>query len=140
MANASVLTQGIGARSANEPDTVVGLPPPSSVPAALVVLSGMAAGAVTGALAGPGGMIAGAVIGSAIGAASSIALDADQVERDIKDEGLDRDIGVIDGHIGEASPDQPASVRGTFSAASMGLAHESQVPPSDGPIQNVDED
>jgi hypothetical protein len=138
MMKASVLKRGIAGIPTDEP--VAGLPPPSSLPAALEVLIGMAAGAVTGAMAGPPGMIIGALLGSTVGAAASIALDADQVDRDIKNEELDRDIGVIGGNIGEARPGQPPAVRGTFSAASMGLAMESDVPPTEGPIQNVDED
>lgn len=100
----------------------------------------MAAGAVAGAMAGPPGIIAGALLGSAIGAAASIALDAHHVEQSRKEETLDEDIGVFGGDIGAAQPNQPPAKRGTFSAASMGLAKESDVPPTEGPIQNVDEE
>lgn len=99
----------------------------------------MAAGAATGAIAGPPGMLAGAVIGSALGAAAGIALDAQKVDEAHQDEELDREIGVVGGHIGEAPPNQPRPVRGTFSAASMGVATGAEVPPSEGPIPNVDE-
>jgi hypothetical protein len=85
-------------------------------------------------------MIAGAVLGSAMGAAASIALDAQNVDEAREDEALDRDIGVLDNNIGEASPNQPRSTRGTFSAASMGLANGADVPPSEGPIPNGDPD
>ena len=124
----------------DEVDTVAGLPPPSSAPAALEVFSGMAAGAVAGAIAGPPGIIAGALLGSAVGAAASIALDAHHVEERRKEEALDEEIGVIGGDIGAAPPNQPPAKRGAFSAASMGLAKESDVPPTEGPIQNVDEE
>ncbi|HZF51079.1 MAG TPA: hypothetical protein VE093_20615 [Polyangiaceae bacterium] len=118
-------------------ETAAGVPPPSSATVALEVLAGMAAGAVTGAIAGPPGMIAGAVLGSAMGAAAGIALDAQNLEESRKDEELDRDIGVVDGNIGEASPNQPPITRGTFSAASMGVANEVAVSPAEGPIPNV---
>lgn len=97
----------------------------------------MAAGAVTGAIAGPPGMIAGAVLGSAMGAAAGIALDAQNLEESRKDEELDRDIGVVDGNIGEAAPNHPPVTRGTLSDASMGVANEVAVPPAEGPIPNV---
>ena len=93
-----------------------------------------------GAIAGPPGMIAGAVLGSAMGAAASIALDAQSVDDRYNDEELDRAIGVLDGNIGEASPNQPPATRGTFSTASMGLGNEAGMPPSEGPIPNVDPD
>ncbi len=118
-------------------ETAAGVPPPSSATVALEVIAGMAAGAITGAIAGPPGMIAGAVLGSAMGAAAGIALDAQNLEESRKDEELDRDIGVVGGTIGEASPNQPPITRGTFSAASMGVANEVTVPPAEGPIPNV---
>jgi hypothetical protein len=123
-----------------EDDIAHGVPPPSSAPAAAGVLAGMAAGAAMGAMAGPPGLIAGAVIGSAIGAAASIALDAQDAENHQKDEALDRDIGVIDGDLGAAPPNQPPVTRGAFSAASMGVSRGPQVEPSEGPIPSVDEE
>lgn len=122
-----------------EDQTTKGVPPPSSAPIAAGVLSGMAAGAAVGAIAGPPGILAGAVIGSAIGAAASIALDVQSVEDMRNDEALDREIGVIDGHLGEAPPNQPPAVRGTFSAASMGVSSAPAIGPSDGPIPSVEE-
>lgn len=120
-------------------ETAAGVPAPSSAPFALEVLAGMAAGAATGAIAGPPGMIAGALIGSAVGAAASIALDAQDTEESRTNEELDREIGVIDGSLGAAPPNQPPAVRGTFSVAAMGLSNEAEVPPTEGPIPNVDE-
>ena len=104
------------------------------------VLSGMAAGAAFGAMAGPAGVLAGAVIGSAVGAAASIALDVQSVEDGQNDEALDREIGVIDGNLGEAPPNQPPAVRGTFSAASMGISSGSHIAPSEGPIPSAEEE
>lgn len=102
------------------------------------VLSGMAAGAVAGSIAGPPGLITGALLGSAVGAIASIALGAHEVENLQRDEELDQDIGVINGDIGEARPDQPPTVIGAFSAATMGMGGGSEMPPSEGPIQNVE--
>jgi hypothetical protein len=123
----------------NDLETAAGVPPPSSAPFALETLAGMAAGAAIGAMAGPPGMIAGAVLGSAMGAAASIALDAQSAEETRSDEALDEEIGVFGGNIGEAAPNQPPATRGTFSVAAMGLSNEADVPPTEGPIPNVDE-
>lgn len=121
-------------------EEVDGLKAPSGAPAALEVLSGMAAGAAIGALAGPPGMLAGAVIGSAIGAAASMALDAQREEERAKDEELDETIGVIGGNIGEASPNQPPAKIGAFSVAAMGAGSAGEGEDSDGPVQNLDSD
>lgn len=137
--NAAVNADKNTTKNALGQETAAGVPAPSSAPFALEVLAGMAAGAATGAIAGPPGMIAGALLGSAVGAAASIALDAQNAEETQTNEQLDRDIGVIDGSIGGASPNQPPITRGTFSAAAMGLSNQVEVPPTEGPIPNVDE-
>ncbi len=126
--------------ASSELEEVDGLQAPSGAPAALEVLSGMAAGAALGALAGPPGMLAGAVIGSAIGAAASMALDAQREEESQHEEELDEAIGVIGGNIGEASPNQPPAKIGAFSVASMGAGTSGEGEDTDGPMQNVDSD
>lgn len=102
------------------------------------MLSGMAAGAAAGSIAGPPGLIVGALLGSAVGAIASIALDAQEAEDLQRDEELDRDIGVINGDIGEARSDQPPTVIGAFSAAAVGIGRGDEIPPSEGPIRNVE--
>lgn len=95
--------------------------PEASVrPEALGVMSGMAAGAATGALAGPPGMVAGAVLGTALGAVAGVLWREREEEDRAVDERLDKDIGVIDGSLGEASRNQPSTRIGAFSAAAMG--------------------
>ena len=95
--------------------------PEASVrPEALGVMTGMAAGAATGALAGPPGMIAGAVLGTALGAVAGALWREREEEDRAFDEKLDKEIGVIDGKIGEAPPDLPPARIGAFSAAAMG--------------------
>lgn len=119
---------------------VHGLKAHSGAPAALEVLSGMAAGAAVGAFAGPPGMIAGAVIGSAIGVAASLALDAQREEERVHEEDLDEAIGVIGGNLGEASPNQPPPKVGAFSVAAMGAGSSGEGEDTDGPMQNLDSD
>ncbi len=99
---------------------------------------GVVTGAGLGALAGgPPGAIAGAVIGAAIGAASGWAADEDVADKAEIDEGLDKEIGVTQGSIGAANPQQPPLRVGAFSAASSGAGGEAgpRTPmDADGPI------
>jgi hypothetical protein len=106
---------------------------------ALEALVGAAAGAATGLLAGPPGILAGAVIGGVVGASAATALhrDHDRAEHDAE---LDRDIGIIGGNLGEASPDAPASTLGVFHAASLGIATSTGVEPAEGLIQSIEEE
>jgi hypothetical protein len=106
---------------------------------AVETLVAAAAGATTGVLAGPPGIVAGAVIGGAIGAATGLALHREHVAQGVKDEQLDRDIGVIGGNIGEAPPDAPKSERGVFHAAAMGVGSGPVSTPSEGIMQSVDD-
>ncbi len=112
---------------------------PSAGEIAVEALVGAAAGATTGILAGPPGMVAGAVIGSVVGAVAGVALHQDHVRLDAKEAQLDRDIGVIGGNLGEASPDAPKAERGAFHVASVGMA-TAMTTPSEGPMQNLDDD
>jgi hypothetical protein len=102
-------------------------------------LAGAAAGAAAGALAGPPGMAIGAILGGAIGAAAGEVAHLEHAEEARADEQLDRDIGVIGGDIGAAPPDQPPG-RGVFHAASMGVSTGHTPTPSEGPIQDIEED
>jgi hypothetical protein len=102
---------------------------------------GAVGGAVTGMLGGPPGMVAGAVIGGAIGAAAGVTLHREHVRHEAEDAQLDRDIGVYGGDIGAAPPDAPKSQRGVFHAASMGVGGTGGgTEPSEGPMQNVDQE
>ena len=104
-------------------------------PIALDAAAGAAAGALAGTLAGPVGMAIGAVIGGFVGGAAGVAVESGDQEKSAHDKQLDRDIGVSDGNLGEARPDQPPS-RGRFHAASLGV-NDAEAESSDGPIQNV---
>jgi hypothetical protein len=105
---------------------------------AVDTLAGAAAGAAMGAIAGPPGVVAGAVIGGAIGTAAAAALHADRLRHERREQQLDADIGVIGGHIGEASPDAPRSQRGIFHATSLGVSEGDGGVPAEGPMQNLD--
>ncbi len=103
-------------------------------------IAGAAAGAAAGALAGLPGAIVGAVIGGAIGAAAAAALHVGQMEKDRREEARDRTMGVIGGHIGEASPDAPPVTQGRFHLETLGLGGAVRtVEPAEGPIQSIDE-
>lgn len=95
-------------------------PEPAVRPEALGVMTGMAAGAATGALAGPPGIVAGAVLGTALGAVAGALWREREEEDRAFEEKLDKDIGIIDGKIGEAPPNLPPAKIGAFSAAAMG--------------------
>ena len=84
-------------------------------------LAGATAGATMGVLAGPPGIIAGALVGGAIGAAAAAALHIGQLERDLHDADLDREIGVYGGSIGDALAAPQPSRLGRLHAASLGI-------------------
>lgn len=107
-----------------------------AAPVALDAAAGAAAGAIAGTLAGPIGMAIGAVIGGFVGGAAGVAVESADQEQSLRDEQLDREIGVSGGNLGEASPDQPPS-HGRFRAAALGTS-DGEPAPSNGPIQNVD--
>lgn len=101
-------------------------------------LSGAMAGAAIGAIAGPVGAIAGGIVGTAIGAIAGQTLDENNTEISEHDQQLDRDIGVTEGDLGAASPDQPPARRGVYSAASAGVSGSGGSAPSEGPMQDLD--
>jgi hypothetical protein len=107
-----------------------------AAPVALDAAAGAAAGAIAGTIAGPIGMAIGAVIGGFVGGAAGVAVETADQEQSLRDEELDREIGVSGGDIGEAKPGQPPS-HGRFQAAALGTS-EGEPTPSNGPIQNVD--
>jgi hypothetical protein len=107
------------------------------IEAAAEILAGAAAGAAVGSIAGPPGVVAGTVIGTLVGAAAEVVLERDRTLAARRDAALDAAIGVIGGHIGEASPHQSSPRRGVFSAASMGISGGG-TEPAEGPMQNVD--
>jgi hypothetical protein len=84
-------------------------------------------------------MVAGAVIGAAMGAVIGHALDKEDERKESHDAELDREIGVTEGDLGAASPDQPAAVVGAYSGASAG-AGEAGSALSEGPMQKPDAD
>jgi phage tail tape-measure protein len=97
---------------------------------AVEALVGAAAGAALGVLGGPPGMVAGAIIGGAVAGAAGEALHDQNIEKERADEQLDRDIGVTEGNLGEASPDQPPST-GRFHSGSLGIAADAEPEPGD---------
>ncbi|AUX40372.1 uncharacterized protein SOCE26_017720 [Sorangium cellulosum] len=117
-----------------------GVPPKTSTftKAAAGALAGAAAGAAVGAIAGPPGAVAGSVIGSLVGTVAEVIVARDQRQAAERDAALDEEIGVIGGDLGEASPDQPPTQRGAFSAAAVGGA-DGWPEPAEGPMQNVEQ-
>ncbi len=105
----------------------------------VLAVSGAIAGATTGALAGPPGVVAGAVIGAAFGMAAGKTLENEEGRKNAREEQLDREIGVSEGDLGAAPPNQPAARFGAYSASSTG-AGTSATTPSEGPMQTLDED
>lgn len=106
-----------------------------AAPVALDAAAGAAAGAIAGTIAGPIGMAIGAVIGGLVGGAAGVAVETADQEQSLRNEELDREIGVSGGDIGEASPAQPPS-RGRFQAAALG-GTDAGPESSDRPIQNA---
>lgn len=125
-----------------KPETASELKPAMGPDASVyeMTLAGAVAGAATGAVAGPVGIIAGGVIGTVAGALAGAALSNDDEVHSRKDKKLDEDIGVTKGDLGAASPNQPKSTRGTFSAASSGAGSSGGASPAEGPIQDIDSD
>ncbi len=101
------------------------------------LVSGAIAGAALGAIAGPVGAIAGGLVGTAIGAVAGQTLDEERVIDGEHDMQLDRDIGVTEGDLGAASPNQPPPRRGVYSGASAGVSGAASTS-SEGPLQDLD--
>ena len=104
----------------------------------IVAASGTVAGAVFGTVAGPVGTVAGAILGGVVGAGAGALLEDQSARKHAHEEELDEDIGVYDGTLGAARPDAPPARVGAFSAPSSGGERPSH-PPSEGPIQDLDE-
>jgi hypothetical protein len=102
-------------------------------------VSAALAGAAIGSLAGPPGAIAGGIAGAAIGLVARVAIGWEEQSRRLDDERLDREIGVTEGSIGAASPDQPPARVGAFSGGAMGIAPRTSTP-GEGPMQGLDDD
>jgi hypothetical protein len=100
--------------------------------------TGAIAGAAAGAIAGPAGAIAGGLVGAVAGAAAGAAIADDATRRHAHAAELDREVGVTEGNLGAASPDQPPARVGAYSAGSAGAAGSSATP-CEGPIQEVDD-
>jgi hypothetical protein len=106
----------------------------------VAALSGAVAGATMGAIAGPPGVVAGGAMGAVVGALAGAALERDDLRRTRHDEDLDKEIGVIDGEMGAASPDAPPARVGAYSAASAGVSRPATPAPAEGGIQTLDDD
>ncbi len=104
----------------------------------IVAVSGTVAGAAVGTIAGPIGTFAGAIVGMVLGAATGAMLEEENEREHQHDGKLDTEIGVYDGPMGVAGPDDPPARVGAFSSSSSGAVTPSQQP-SEGPIQDVDE-
>ena len=103
---------------------------------------GAAAGAVAGLIAGPPGAVVGAIVGAVAGVAAGVAVDGPS-ERELRDEELDRIIGVTEGDIGDPGLLHPEPQVGVYAAigstvqSEEGATDERKL--SDGPIENIDD-
>jgi hypothetical protein len=126
-ANLLLLSYDLNAHSAHA-DTVLheweaasSVPPRHMVASeAACVLTGMLVGATVGAVAGPPGIAGGAIAGGVAAGVAMVAAHNASEDLRVRDEYLDREIGVFGGHIGEASPKAPRALIGAFSAAASG--------------------
>lgn len=99
-----------------------------------MALAGTVAGALAGAVAGPVGALAGAALGGIVGALAGGAMDNQGTVDRMRDEALDKTIGVVGGDLGAASPSQPPSRRSFVSPASAGAGGGGGGTLSEGPI------
>jgi hypothetical protein len=102
-------------------------------------VSGAVAGAALGAVAGPPGIVAGGIVGTALGVLAGVGIDNADHAHDRHDRELDDAIGVTKGDLGAASPNAPPARTGAYSAAAAGVS-SSRTTPSEGPMQDIDED
>src|SRR5512143_1433312 len=105
----------------------------------VTALSGAVAGATIGAIAGPPGVVAGGAMGAVVGALAGATLEREELRRTHRDEELDKEIGVIDGQMGAASPDAPPARIGAYSAGSTGVGRPPVPVPAEGVVQSLDD-
>ncbi len=74
-----------------------------------------------------------------MGAVVGHTMDREDRRKSEHEELLDEEIGVMDGDLGAASPDQPPARIGAFSSASAGGDGAAPPAPSEGPMQTPDE-
>ena len=97
-------------------------------------MAGAVVGASTGAFAGPVGALAGGVVGVVAGAVAGAVLSDNAVREDARTSEVDREIGVIDGDLGEPSLRHPPdSAEAYFAATTQGVRKERATP-----VQQVD--
>jgi len=78
-------------------------------------------------------MVVGGALGGVASALATAVIENEEHAKSVREEELDKEIGVIDGEMGAASPDAPPAIIGAFSAASAGASRPSR-PPSEGTI------
>jgi len=117
-----------------------GVPVPwAGAPAACGAVLGALGGIALGVLLGPAGILVGGLLGAIGGAGIGDALGKIQEHRTIHEELVDEELGVIDGNVGVASPDQPPAWIGAYSAGSAGVARGPfDITPDSGPIPKAD--
>jgi hypothetical protein len=117
---------------------VKGLPANEHVTAEAVGIAGAAAGALVGAAAGPVGAVLGAAVGAVAGAVSGTAADDVRHLKNVHEDVLDEEIGVVGGTLGSVYATTEPSRVGAFSASSAGVATGDEVQPDEGPIPKAD--
>jgi hypothetical protein len=108
---------------------------PAAATAAFGAVLGALAGIGLGAVEGPSGMVIGGVLGIIGGAGLADVLSKFHDLESAHEQRVDADIGVLDGHLGSAPPDQPPAFIGAYSSGAAGSAGRSSgTAPDEGPI------
>lgn len=108
-------------------------------PAAFGAVIGALGGMALGVLAGPSGLLIGGLLGALGGAGIGDALSTIQDHASLHEERVDEELGIIDGNLGAASPDQPPAWIGAYSAGSAGVTRGPfDITPDEGPIPKAD--
>jgi hypothetical protein len=111
----------------------------AAAPAVFGAVVGALGGIALGFFAGPVGMLVGGIIGAVGGAGLGDAVSTIEAHRGFHTERVDQELGVVDGNVGAASPDQEPALIGAYSmgsAGGAGLGHDT--PPDEGPIPKAD--
>ena len=107
----------------------------AAAPAVFGAVVGALGGIAFGSFAGPIGMLIGGLLGAVAGAGMGDAVSKIQEHRSLHDEIMDEEIGVIDGNLGVAPPDQPPAWIGAYSMGSAGCSGGAfDIAPDEGPI------
>lgn len=131
---------GAGLLPAEDDTRPSGVPVHSdAAPVAFGAIVGALGGIAFGFVAGPIGMLIGGLLGAVGGAGAGDAVSKIEEHHTLHEEIFDEEIGIIDGNLGAASPDQPPAWIGAYSMASAGVSGGYfDIAPDEGPIPKAD--